>query len=103
MHDEAVVGVHEAQLRRVGADRVADDPRDELVLGGDVVRATARVPAASSASGSRCVCDGGDLGHRGDDRALDLLRDLVRLVEREVARELEVQRELGARRRSRRR
>ena len=39
---------------------------------------------------------GGDLGHRLEDRALDLLGDLVRLLEREVARQLEVERELGA-------
>ena len=39
-------------------------------------------PAASSASGSRCVCTAVDLGHRLADRALDLLGDLVRLLER---------------------
>ena len=38
---------------------------------------------------------GGDLGDGLADRALDLLGDLVRLVERQIARELEVQRELA--------
>ena len=36
----------------------------------------------------------GDLGHRVEDRALDLLGNIVRLLEREIARELQVQRKL---------
>ena len=37
-----------------------------------------------------------DLGHPVDDRALDLLGDRVRLVEREVARQLQVERDVEA-------
>ena len=37
----------------------------------------------------------GDLGDGAEDRALDLLRELVRLLERKVARELAMERELG--------
>ena len=37
----------------------------------------------------------GDLGHGGTDRRLELLGDRVRLVERQLARQLDVQRELG--------
>ena len=37
-----------------------------------------------------------DLGDGRDDRALDLLGDVVRVLEREVAGELQVQRDLDA-------
>ena len=46
---------------------------------------------------------GRDLRDRADDRALDLLGDLVRLVERHVAGQLQMERHLGGAVRARRR
>ena len=53
-------------------------------------------PDAGSLNGSRWVWTVRHSVHLSEDRGLDLLRDVVRLVEREVARQLEVERDLDA-------
>jgi len=41
MHDEPVVGVHEAQVIGLRTGRVADDARDEIVFDRDIIRGQA--------------------------------------------------------------
>ena len=84
------------EISRLRAGRVADDPRDEIVLGRDIADGHA-LALRLLRERLEMRLDGGDLGQRRDDRPLDFLRDLVRLVEREPAGKLEVQRDLGAR------
>ena len=70
--------------------RLADESLD---LGRIVVRL-----AAGCRLGERLemALDVDDLGHPVDDRPLDLLGDRVRLVERQLARQLEVERDVEA-------
>ena len=91
--DEALVGAEEAEPR--GGAPVwprADDPPRTV----DGVRLDAR---ARAVLGERLDVrlHGVGLRHRLLDRALDLGRDGVRLLEREVARQLEVERDLRRR------
>ena len=55
--------------------------------------ASTSLAGSASASGSRWVCTESISGPRAHDRALDLLGDLVRLLERQVARQLQVERD----------
>ena len=88
--DEALVGVEEAD----GARRtpVGSRTRRSISAGSS----SASRPAAGSASGSRWLCTSTISGTPVDDRPLDLLRDPVRLVERELAGQLEVERDVEA-------
>ena len=89
--DDAVVGAHEPQLARRRAGLLAHDAARRRPR-----RCRSPRLGGLSASGSRCVLHGLDLGHGGQDRALDLLGDLVRALEREVARKLQMERDLDA-------
>ena len=87
--EQPVVGAQEAQLARRLAGLLAHDPLDEvavavdaLALGGLGQRLEVRLHRVH-------------LRHRLDDRALDLGGDLVRVLERQLAGELEVERDLG--------
>src|SRR5258706_14950432 len=95
VHDEPLVGVHELQLLRLAADGVANDAFDELSLGRDLLGTQ---PCALRLFGQRLEVrlHRRDLRQRRHDCALDVLRDLVRLVERQTTRQLQVQRDLRA-------
>ena len=87
--DETAVGAQHAQLARFLAGDLADDPLDIGAVDCDL-------PAG------RRLCERLEmglhrvhLGDRGADRALHPLRDRVRLLERQVAGQLEVERDLG--------
>ena len=86
--DEADVGAQEAQLARRPARRLAHDPLDR----GRVDALLARLRRLGERLEVRLHRV--DLGRRGEDRVLELLGDVVRLLERHLARQLEVQREL---------
>src|SRR5207247_6508331 len=88
--DETAVGAQEAQLARRRAGRILDDPLDVARVDGDL--ATGRRLRQRLEMGLHRI----DLRDGRGDRALHLLRDLVRLLEREIAGKLEVERELGA-------
>ena len=88
--DDAVVRPHEAELARRRARLLADDALDGVRVDLDLARGRGLGQRLEVRAHVR------DLGHRGEDRALDLLGHVVRLVEREVAGELEVQRDLDA-------
>ena len=85
----AVVGAQEAQLARRPARRLAHDPLD-----GAPGRALSSLASDVSVSGSRCVCTASTSGAAVEDRALELLGDLVRRLERHLARQLQVERQL---------
>src|SRR5882724_10850584 len=78
--DEAAVRAEEAQRSRFSARRLSDDsPHDRFVRGlllTRLLRLRERLQVRLHA---------GDLRHCGADRGLELLGDLVRLLEREVA------------------
>ena len=95
IRDEPVIGVEEPQRRRLLARRLAHDAGDDVVVVGDLLLAGT---GARSFFGQRLEMrlHGVDLRHRLADRTLDLLRDLVRVVERQIARQLDVERQLGA-------
>src|SRR3954454_1309177 len=91
---EPTVGPEEAQRARVAARRVAHDATDDRF----VVRLGLARLARLARLGQRLEVrlHAADLRNGGEDRRLQLLRDVVRLVEREVAGQLDVQRKLLA-------
>ena len=76
--------------------------RGGLPVSSSTTRATTAAPSASDLARLALLRErlevrlhAGDLGHGGADRRLEVLGDRVRLLEREVAGKLDVQRELG--------
>ena len=88
--DEPLVGVDEAQLRGIDAELGAHDAAHGRGVAGDLVARGFLAERLEMRLHRR------HLRHRQLDRPLDLLGDRVRLLEREVAGKLEVERELGA-------
>ena len=89
--DEPVVGVDEAQLRDGSTPSSSRTMRlDRRGVSCDLGSHRLLVERLEVRLHRR------DLGNRALDRALDLLGDRVCLLQREVARQLEVERELGA-------
>src|SRR5262249_32374385 len=89
--DQAGVGAEEPQLPRLGAgQRAYDQPYDLGAVRADLA------PLGGGAERLPGRLDARDLGDGRPDRRLELLRHLVRLVERQGARELDVQRKLLA-------
>src|SRR5205823_14166408 len=94
--DEPLVGLEEAKLVRLAPGLLANDARDGRPVARDLVGARS---ARLAGFGERLEVrlHGLDLRHGLADGTLDLLRDLVRLLEREIAGQLEMQRELRPR------
>jgi hypothetical protein len=84
-HDDPVVGSHEPELPRAGADLLAHRLLDRR--GVDVELLGRRGLADRLQVGPNRV----DLGDLRDDRGFDLLRDPVRPIERQVPGQLDVQ------------
>jgi class 3 adenylate cyclase/tetratricopeptide (TPR) repeat protein len=88
--DETVVRSHEAKLPRRGSRLGCDDSYDGI-------RVDERLPTGGCFGERLQVCPHVlDLGHGGENRALDLLGDVVRAFQLEVAWKLQVERDLHA-------
>ena len=83
--DEPLVGVDEAQLGRIDAQLGADDAMNRRGVAGDLCA------GRFLAERFEVRLDRRHLRDRTLDRALDLLADRVRLLEREAAGKLEVE------------
>ena len=93
--DQALGGAQEAQLARQGLQLLLDDPLDDLPVALHI-GVERRGVEAHLWQRLQVHLHRVELGHRGQDRLLDLLGHGVRRVERHVARQLEVQRQLEA-------
>src|SRR5215213_11567773 len=90
---EALVGREKAELPRRTACSLLDDARDGGGRGGDV-RPGRACAAALLGKRLQMGLDRLDVAQRLGDRTLDRARDRVRILERQLARKLDVERDL---------